>query len=371
MSDEHITRREFVRDGAAAAAGVAALGALAGSDARADDEDIKAIKKTRSYNPKMAYRRLGKTGLWVSAVCLGGHWKRINKVIGVKVKISPYNAPKNRADLAPFYRNREEVVNHCMEVGINCIDLAGDAEPEVYCRALGANREKMYLAYSHPASEMRTPANRKAEKLVDLFAKGLKRCKIEYADIWRCMFLERGGRHTKAETEEAMKALEIAKKKGMCRFTGLSTHDRRWAKKLIETYPDVVQVLVTPYTADSRELPKDSIFEAIRRHDVGVLGIKPFASNSLFRGDGSPDGPHVEEDNKRARMAIRHILCNPAITAPIPGLISTRQVDNAVEAVQERRELDLEEKAELRQATDEMWARLPRDYQWLKGWRYA
>ena len=73
---------------------------------------------------------------------------------------------------------------------------------------------------------------------------------------------------------------------------------------------------------------------------MGWFGIKPFASNSLFKGDSAPDSPHAEEDNRIARLAIRYILCNPAITAPIPGLITPQQVDNAALAVAERRELD-------------------------------
>ncbi len=32
--------------------------------------------KILNYNPAMEYRRLGKTNLMVSAVCMGGHWKR-------------------------------------------------------------------------------------------------------------------------------------------------------------------------------------------------------------------------------------------------------------------------------------------------------
>ena len=156
-----------------------------------------------------------------------------------------------------------------------------------------------------------------------------------------------------------IEALDIARQKGLCRFTGFSTHDRPWAKKLIETYPDVMQVLCTPYTAKSKELPTDSLFDAVRKHDIGMLGIKPFASNAIFQGDGSPDGPHVEEDDRRARLAIRYILGNPAITAPIPGLISLQQVDNMVAAVRERRELDAAERAELERIGDEMWARLP------------
>jgi hypothetical protein len=109
----------------------------------------------------------------------------------------------------------------------------------------------------------------------------------------------------------------------------------------------------------------------MKKHDVGWFGIKPFASNSLFKGDSSPGNPHEEEDNRLARLAIRYILCNPAITAPIPGLITVEQVDNMALAVAERRELDGQERAELKRAMDRAWANLPSQYQWLKNWEYV
>jgi aryl-alcohol dehydrogenase-like predicted oxidoreductase len=151
----------------------------------------------------------------------------------------------------------------------------------------------------------------------------------------------------------------------------MSTHDRKWAKMLIEKYPDVIQVLCTPYTAKSKVLPEDSLFDAVKKHNVGMLGIKPFASNAIFQGNGSPDDPHVAEDDRKARLTIRYILCNPAMTAPIPGLISTHQVDNMAAAVREHRQLGAGELAELQRLGDEMWARLPADYQWLKDWEYV
>jgi predicted aldo/keto reductase-like oxidoreductase len=273
--------------------------------------------------------------------------------------------------MSAFLKNRDEVVGRCIELGINCVDFAGNAEPETYCTVLRGQRDKMYLSYSHPKSELRPPENRNAKKLVELFAAGLKRCKLEYADLWRLMALERGKRHSQADVDAMIEALDTARQKGLCRFTGCSTHDRRWAKMLIQTYPDVIQVVCTPYTAKSKKLPKGSFFDAIKKHDVGVFGIKPFASNAIFRGDGSPGSPHAEEDDRRARMAIRHVLSNPAITAPIPGLISAHQVDNMVRAIKERRELDVVEQAELDRIGDEMWARLPADYQWLKEWEYV
>ncbi len=109
----------------------------------------------------------------------------------------------------------------------------------------------------------------------------------------------------------------------------------------------------------------------MKKYDVGWFGIKPFASNSLFKGDSTPGNPHADEDNRLARLAIRYILCNPAITAPIPGLITLEQVDNMALAVKERRELDNEEKAELDRAMERAWASLPSTYEWLKNWEYV
>ncbi|OHB85756.1 MAG: hypothetical protein A2V98_09960 [Planctomycetes bacterium RBG_16_64_12] len=169
-----------------------------------------------------------------------------------------------------------------------------------------------------------------------------------------------------------MKALEWAKKSGRARFVGLSSHDRPHIKKMIETYPEVLEVVVTPYTAKSKLVADETgLWAAFQKCDVGWFGIKPFASNSIFKGDSSPESPTFEEDNRLARLAVRHILSNPAITSPIPGLISQQQVDNVALAVLERRQLDLEEKAELDRAMDDAWANLPGRYQWLKDWEYV
>jgi aryl-alcohol dehydrogenase-like predicted oxidoreductase len=185
------------------------------------------------------------------------------------------------------------------------------------------------------------------------------------------MEMPTGKDQTKREVENAMEALSIAKKQGKTRFTGVSSHEREGLKLAVETYPEQMEALCTPYTAKSQELPKDSLFDAVRKYDCGVLGIKPFASASLFAGDSSPDSPQAQADDQRARLAIRYILSNPAITAPMPGLASIHQVDNMVRAIKERRELDVTERAILDNAMNEAWAKLPPDYQWLKDWEYV
>ncbi len=363
----NLSRRDFMRRSAMGAAGLAAgLGSVSCKTAAYDEA---TISKTRSYNPEMEYRRLGKTGLWVSAVCLGGHWKRIDKAVPGVFKGQGWLS----ADLKDpgFRKNRRDVVTRCIESGINCIDACTYEEVMAYSEALRGRRDEMYLGFSWYQQEMRNDKRRTAEALLQTLDRGMREAKLDYVDLWRITMHEQSGKHTEGEVEEMMTALAKARQQGKVRFCGLSSHDRPHIKWMIETYPDVLQVVVTPYTAKSKVVRKHSLFDAVTEHDVGVFGIKPFASNSLFKGDSSLDSSSAEEDDRLARLAIRYILCNPAITAPIPGLINTHQVDNVAKAVKERRELDAVEAKELEQAMDRAWAKLPANYQWLKDCEYV
>jgi len=360
MKERRVTRREFMKQSAVAAAGLAAAAAAA----HAAETDTKKIL---NYNSSMEYRPLGKTGLMISAVCLGGHWKRIDKV----VRTEGVGWLSGSIDHPDFQKNRYDVVTRCIEAGMNYIDACWSNEVMAYTRAVKGRRDKIFMGCSWGDKELRFGPYRTKEALLKTIENGLKTSGLDYADLWRITMHEQSGKHTEGEVEEMMKALEAAKKQGKARFTGFSSHDRPHIKGMIEKYPNIVDALCTPYTAKTKELPQDSLFETVRKYNVGIFGIKPFASNSIFKGDSSLASPTAEEDDRVARMAIRYILCNPAVTAPIPGLVNNHQVDNVAAAVKERRELDQAEKAELDKAMNEAWARLPPDYQWLKDWEYV
>jgi len=163
MGAKGISRREFVRDSAAAAAGIAA--GMGGGVSAADR------KKILNYNENMEYRPLGKTGLMVSAVCLGGHWKRIDKIIGKSVMRRRGWLNANLDD-PRFIKNRADVVSRCIEVGINYIDACTGQEVLAYARALKGRRDKMYFGYSWYQHEMRfKPWQNSLENMYSLFGR--------------------------------------------------------------------------------------------------------------------------------------------------------------------------------------------------------
>lgn len=366
---ENLNRRAFV--GGALAATAAAEAAPARKEAAAGKLDTSRIP---SYNSNMEYRPLGKTGLMVSAVCMGGHWKRLGTVIP-GFKGAGYNKEDDRNILNPeFLKARDQVLSYAMEMGINYIDACAPPEILAYAKILKGRRNKIYFGFSWHTREPRFPEYRNAKSLLEGYEKSLKEAGLEYADLWRVTLPMEGiadfGELLRVE-EATVGAMEKAKQQGKARATGVSSHNRIWLRSMINQYSKQVEVVLFPYTASSKELPTDSIFDAIREKKTGVLGIKPFADNSLFSGDSSLSSPHAAEDDRKARLALRYILGNDAITAPIPGLVNKHQVDNVVQAVAERRKLDRREKAELDDAGRRMWANLRPGYEWLRSWEYV
>ncbi len=359
-----VTRREFVRDTAIIAGAVAAAGAATAGAAEADTSKIV------NYNPNMEYRRCGKTGIMVSAVALGGHYKQIEKVLPPGFKTGGIWGP--HMDDPALTKNRTDVVSRMIEAGINWIDACTIEEVRCHARALKGRRDKMHLACSWYQREMRSMKDPKADKLLKVLEAGLKEAELEYADLWRITMHEQSQKHPNPDVDEMMKALETARKQGKIRFAGFSSHNRDHIKWMIETYPNVVDIVVTPCTPETKAAPTHSLFDTMKKYNVGYFGIKPFASGSLFKGRGAPSGPDAEEDDKIGRLAIRKLLENPVLTAPIPGMITTHQVDNAALAVKERKEGKSLTKAErelLHNAMQEAWANLPPGYEWLKEWK--
>jgi len=225
MDQDAVTRREFVRHTAAAAA---VAGGIMGQPAGAAPAPTTDVRTTRSYHENMEYRRLGRTGLMVSAVGIGGHVKKI-----------PFGGGSPE-----FKKNRREVLAACIDHGINYADPCGAGEVLFVAEALGKNREKMYLGFDwHGARDPNLAGN--LNKMKEQLDTGLRQAKLEYVDLWRVTMREQTSRNSEKEIETVARTLEWAKQTGKARFTGLSTHHRPWIAEAVAKYPHF-EVIVTP-----------------------------------------------------------------------------------------------------------------------------
>lgn len=378
MTERRIDRREFVREGSALVAAAATTTALA-----ADASKQLDAKSIVNYHPKMRYRRLGKTGLMLSEISLGGHWRNRSGG-GVWDVFASDDVP---ADVAA---NRTEVVSACIDAGVNYLDITTAAECLAYGAALKGRREKMIVGADDHRLGPRNPANRNVKALVHNVDECLRRLKIDYLDIWRVQALQRGG-HPDAEVAVWIEAYQQVHKAGKAKHFGISAHARPWLQHVVETFPEV-EMVIFPCTAKTREKGQEpiqanveegnmvqgwsadttkSIFQSLRDKNVGAVTIKPFIGGFLFKAQAQFPvlGAGSKEENDLARLVLQCILTNEAITATVPGMTTVYEVDNAVRASYNRPlGMTRREQQWIARVADQCWQNLPEQYEWLRDW---
>ncbi len=380
MGKKEISRRRFLKDSSLIGAGMflAAAGPKPG--------EAKAVKvdasKIVNYNPKMGYRRLGKTNLMLSEISLGGHWR--NR--GGGRYWDRFGNDECPPDVA---KNRTDVVSKCIECGINYLDITTRAECISYGIALKGRREKMIVGADDHVLGPRNPANRTVKKQIYDVEECLKTLQTDYLDIWRVQAQMNPPLNTDAEVEIMIEAFEKVHNQGKVKWFGVSSHTRPWLQHIIEKYP-VISMVLFPYTAQSKVIDdkevilergageggtdqRKSIFEAVKKCDVGVCTIKPFAGGSLFSNKTFPAPERGSgEEHKLARLTLQYILANDAITSPMPGMTTISEVENNARASYERKKkVSWEDVQWLKRKTDLAWANLPEDYAWLRDWEWV
>jgi aryl-alcohol dehydrogenase-like predicted oxidoreductase len=240
---------------------------------------------------------------------------------------------------------------------------------EVYAEALKGKREQIFFGFDWWGGRDPNIAG-SLQKMKDQLDEGMRKTGLDYVDVWRVTLREHTTKNSEKEIETVAEALAWGKKTGKARATGVSTHHRPWIAEAVAKYPSL-EVIVTPYSAGTKEKPVGSMFDAFRKHDVGMIGIKPFASGTVFLSGGTPDSPTKAEDDERARIALRHVLACDVLAAAIPGLMTVDQVKNAAAAVKERRQFDVAETERHQEIVDHMWNNLPQHYEWLRNWEWV
>ncbi len=211
----------------------------------------------------MEYRRLGRSGLEVSTLCLG------TMMFG------------DRTDAAAT----NEIVAHAFDAGVNFIDTAdvyskGAAET-LTGAAIRANRPRWILAtkVGNVMTDARTDGGLSRRWLLAACDASLKRLGTDYIDIY---YLHRDDTETPiAETVAAVGDLIRA---GKIRYFGVSNYRgwriaevMRWCEQLGVTPPVVCQ----PYYNLLNRMPEVEILPACDHYGIGVAPYSPIARGVL------------------------------------------------------------------------------------------
>lgn len=207
-------------------------------------------------------RILGKTGIEVDAVSLGG--EGVLRTTGrsadaVPVILEALRLGVRYCDMAPAYQQSQ--------------DYYGEA-----LRAAGkGQREKLTLASKTHA--------RDRDGALRLLDDSLRRLGTSYLDIWQL--------HDLREAEDldeifgkrgAIEAVEKAKADGRVRFVGITGHhDPAILVEAMRRYPfDTVLCAINP--ADPRRMPfLQTVVPEARERGMGVIGMKVMAAGRLLR----------------------------------------------------------------------------------------
>ena len=282
-------RRDFLKASAAAAGGALLCDKGLGM--------ANLSKKAGDINGQMPKRKLGKTGVELSIIGLGGI---------VVMDAEPATAAK--------------VVSDAVEAGINYFDVApsyGDAEFKLG-PALEPFRDDVFLA-------CKTGERDKAGAKADL-DESLRRMKTGYFDLYQLHGLTDVEKDVKAALGKggAMEAIVEAKKAGIIRHIGFSAHSPEAAMTAMREFDfDTILYPVNFCTSFESQFEQEVLAEAKKR-GMGVLALKAMAKQ-LWQEEGADRKKWSKcwyepiRDKELARMALGWSLSQGATAALPPG----------------------------------------------------
>ncbi len=249
MKRNDVDRRVFLKTAAAGTLS-AALGGVAGNSA-------KAVEAAGA----IPMRTLGKTGLRVTMIGLGGY----------------------HAGLPEKEEDSTAIIHRALDLGINFFDNAdcyqeGRAE-ERMGKALEGRRNKIYL--------MTKVDQRDAKGSREQLEKTLRRLRTDYLDVWQFHGVGNMGDLDKIfGPGGAMETAEQARKEGKVRFIGVTGHlDPAVHFEALQRYAfDTIQMPVNVVDPHFRSFRRTVVDEAVKRN-AGVIAMKTLSfGNVLSKG---------------------------------------------------------------------------------------
>ena len=225
----------------------------------------------------MEYRVLGKTGLEISRLGFGG------------IPIQKIDAEGTRV-----------LVGELVDKGVNFIDTArGYTVSEEYLGyALEGVRDKFVLATKSMA--------RTKEAMASDVDVSLRNLRTNYIDLYQIHNPSAADLDTVMAEGGALEALFEARAAGKIGHIGITLHSVELFRRAIEL--DWVETVMFPYNLV--ETQGEELIAECERRNIGFICMKPLAGGAI-------------ED---ARLAMRFILNNPAVTVVIPGMAEISEI---------------------------------------------
>jgi len=307
----------------------------------------------------MKYKQLGRTGLYVSEVCLGtmtfggseaaGMWRTIGALQQGEV---------------------DAIVSQALESGVNFLDTAdvysfGESERLTgqALKNLGVKRKDVVIATKVHGEMGPGPNDRGSSRghIMDSIQGSLERLQTDHIDLYQIH-----GNDTVTPIEETLRALDDLVRQGLVRYVGVSNW-QAWkiAKALgISEAKDYArfETLQAYYSIAGRDLERD-LAPMLTSERLGLMVWSPLAggllSGKFGPGSNNPEGarrtsfdfPPVDKDRawkcievmreiaeahraSVARVALAWLLAKPAVMSIIIGAKSLEQLDDNLAATE-------------------------------------
>ncbi len=231
--------------------------------------------------------RLGKTGLMVSRVGMGG--------------------------IPLIRRTEDEAVKlgrHALDLGVNFIDTANGygVSEERIGKGIAGRRDEAIIATK--------ASGRTSADVLNCIETSLKRMQIDYIDLWQFHGVSTiEGFEQITQPGGSIEGAQEAMDAGKIRHIGISSHSLDTAKILVSSgFFETIQFPLNFVTNEAA----DELVPLALKHDVGFIGMKPFAGGMLTD----------------ANLAIKYSLQFDNVV-PDPGVEKIEEIEEIV-AIAER-----------------------------------
>lgn len=315
------------------------------------DSQVSAASITN--RPKVKYRVLGKTGLKVSEIGLGGHSWSYKQV------------PDGKGGYRkPTIDEAVRMIAAGLEMGVNfldsCTPLDESSVPGEALKRLG-KRDKVLISIRVSHKMKGRQADKK--EIYKWTEKRLKLWQTDYVDM--CLLCNTANDTTQSgywDMSYSIEALDKLKQQGKIRFTGFGCHfTPELFLEAFDKYGDYFDIVSLPYNI--RHRAAETLLSAAKKKGLGVITIKPFARGELLKNRDLRGA-----DAGLPRDMISFVLENKLVDICTCGVHTIEQVRENFSASwtklspSGRKRL---EKVAATRITD-------RRYAWLEhGWRYV